>query len=198
MPEGYHEQHESRDTCDQEHHAQPTTPMDAVPTNRTAAGWTKTWYCRVLSEHFRQSDQKNYLLWYILFKNTCAYSAYVVMSIMIDWVCDIDTYCSDKISEHCAILENQYTILSQWVRIIKLWIFHLSYRWVKVMIISLLTYTFLKMIFLHQILCTGVCRIRQKYRPDCTLVVGTFNLMLSCIQWWKYSAFCYLRSLKAM
>ena len=116
----------------------PKRPINLTSLSLSAAGWTKTWYYRVFSEYFSQSDQKNYLLWYILFKNTCAYS---FISVMIDWVYHINTYHSDKISEHRDIL------VSQWVRILKLWIFHLSYRWVKVIIISLLTYTLLKMIF---------------------------------------------------
>ena len=36
MPEGCHELHESRDTCDQEPRAQPATPVDGVPTTTTA------------------------------------------------------------------------------------------------------------------------------------------------------------------
>ena len=39
MSEGRHEKHESRDTCDQEHRAQPAIPVNGVTTTTTAAGW---------------------------------------------------------------------------------------------------------------------------------------------------------------
>ena len=38
MQEGRHAYHESRDTFDQEHRAQPATPVDGVATTTTAAG----------------------------------------------------------------------------------------------------------------------------------------------------------------
>ena len=46
------------DTCDQEHHTEPATPVDGVPTTTTATGWIKAWLLWVISEYFHQSDQK--------------------------------------------------------------------------------------------------------------------------------------------
>ena len=109
MPEGRHEKHDSRDTCDQEHRAQLATPVDGEPTTTTAAGWTKTWLWWVISEYFYQSDKKKYVFWLILLKNTCAYS---FMWIAIHWVCHIDTYRSDKITVHRDAPVNLYTLIT--------------------------------------------------------------------------------------
>ena len=109
MPEGRHLLHESKDTCDQEHWAQPDTAVDGVPTTTTAVIWTKTWllsYIRVL----HQSDQKKFVFWFIILKNTSAYS---FMCTEIHWVCCIDMYRSDKISVHRGAPVNRYT--STWL-----------------------------------------------------------------------------------
>ena len=58
MPKRRCEYHESRDTCDQEHGAQPATPVDGVPSTTTLTGWANTWFCGVIWEYFYQSSQK--------------------------------------------------------------------------------------------------------------------------------------------